>query len=235
MLADCEDVLSLANEQIRAILEMLRDGARTKTLPRTFRPLIKNVVENQRSALDYTAQVIYDQWATKKKPQNVYWPLAKKPEDFPSLMEGNFPGVAATRPDIRDAIERHQMVPTRWPQNLHALTIENKHINLSEQTHINDELVRVFTDETAYMGYSMLRVASGRLVDAGNASQEMIDRLAFDPETRSLMLVPGEHAEWMQLWDWAFTDLNAHVASTLVQIQHGVRVALQDISSVAGL
>src|SRR5437899_766768 len=102
--------------------------------------LIKNVVENQRSVLDYTAQAAADKYGCGTDP---YWPAAQKPAEFKARMnepKRGLPGLLANHPKVAATFERHQPYqPSHgWIWHLFDLTRENKHHRLSPQTQASD-------------------------------------------------------------------------------------------------
>src|SRR4051794_2940679 len=103
---DINALLNDAEEQIEAV-EDLHDVALTDpiTLQR-FKTRIKNVLEAQRSALDYLAVGLTE---TFGKPKGlIYFPLAQAADEFPDVMDRHMPGVATARKEIAVAIEKHQ-------------------------------------------------------------------------------------------------------------------------------
>jgi len=189
-----QSVLDLAAEQL-AEVERLHDETLATGVPSgRMQALIKNVVENQRSVLDYTAQAVADKYACKTNP---YWPAAKNPADFQARMNKELPGIVATHPRIAAAFERHQPYqPSHsWLLHLFALTRENKHHRL-----------------TAQVGGDELRPGVVRPSGHSRIVGPMVVRVR-----------------------WDFVDPSVPVLDTLRQVQAGVQIAAEDVSSAAGL
>src|ERR1035441_4334566 len=130
---DINALLDDADEQI-GVIQALHDPALSDEKERRrFRTRVKNVLENQRSALDYLAVGITEKYGTPKG--FLYYPLAQSETDFAAQMNSKMPGGAAARPDIADAIKRHHpyVATHEWLRQLNRLTREHKHNRLSVQ------------------------------------------------------------------------------------------------------
>jgi hypothetical protein len=137
MLAYVQSVLDLGAEQIAEVERLHDEAVATGIVTGRMQALIKNVVENQRSPLDYTAQAISDRY---KLGTNPYWPAAKESGDFTHMIERQLPGLLAAQPDVAAALERHQPYQPghEWMPCLFALTRENKHHRLTPQKRGSD-------------------------------------------------------------------------------------------------
>src|SRR6266508_2314286 len=103
---DIRALMEDAAEQIAAA-GALHDEALTDYKVRgRFKTRVKNVLEAQRSSLDYLAVAITEQYGTPKGP--IYYPLAPSSAEFAAEMDRKMPGVAAAEPDIAAAVGRHQ-------------------------------------------------------------------------------------------------------------------------------
>ena len=131
-----DDIVALLNDahdQIQ-VVKTLHDQALEDTAARgPLKSRIKNVLENQRSTLDYLAVAITKRYGSDKG--FVYYPLAQSEQEFPSEMETKMPGVAGAEPAICDAIKRHQPFQSNggWLREMNQLTRQQKHTGLSAQ------------------------------------------------------------------------------------------------------
>src|SRR3954447_9221556 len=132
---DVEALLALADEQMAGIEELYGESLAEKQVSSRLQALIKNVIENYRSALDYVANAAAEKYA---KPGRVYWPYAPAPSDFPRHFDKNFPGLRNARPEIAAAWERCQPYQTGydWLGALFELAKDNKHRALSPQKRV---------------------------------------------------------------------------------------------------
>jgi hypothetical protein len=132
-LEDIAAILDDAQEQISA-LRALHDEALDKETARPrFRARVKSVLEQERSALDYLAVEITKMHGTSNGL--IYYPLAQSAQEFPSVMAGKMPGVAAAAPAVATAIEKWQpyQLGGEWLRDLNRLAREQKHNRLTLQ------------------------------------------------------------------------------------------------------
>ncbi len=91
MLPDAKAVLDLAAENLQQIHSIYEETLHDKEASPRLRALIKNVVENQRSALDYVAHAVTQKYG--KSGTKTYWPYCEDPTKFVNSIDGNMPGV----------------------------------------------------------------------------------------------------------------------------------------------
>ena len=70
----------------------------------SLQTFIKNLLENQRSALDYLAERILDKHGKRGARTKAYYPITKTSYDFGRALARNLPGVHASQP-VAKAIE----------------------------------------------------------------------------------------------------------------------------------
>lgn len=132
-IGDIQALLAEADAQIVALKRFHDDALNDPNARRPFKAKIKNVLENQRSALDYLAVGVTEQVGTPKGL--IYYPLAQSPSEFPTLFEAKMPGVAVANKHVMAAIERHQPYSPNheWLRHLNQLTREQKHNRFTQQ------------------------------------------------------------------------------------------------------
>jgi len=191
--------LDLAEEQIGQIDAIYAKTLEANEVSGRLQALVKNVLDNQRSALEFVAYAVVETYGDTSKLGKVHWPNTTDPTKFQGLFDFRVPGVRANRSDIADAFERHQEFQPdhEWATRLFPLSVENKHHMLSPQT--NESLVPRPIMSPSYPG-------------------------------RPIHITPT-----VVFIDWTFADHGVPVLNTLKAIQHGVSVAVQDVSAVAGL
>lgn len=167
---DIRALLEDASEQMEILVALheralAHAGARSR-----FRTRVKNVLENHRSALDYLAVGLTNEHGSPSKSFVVYFPLAQSPGEFPAVMESRMPGVAAAKPKIAEAIERHQPYQpgNEWLSHLNKLTREQKHNALSAQIVREVFQCRVTEKATgAFVMWHGLTLEPGKMVSVG--------------------------------------------------------------------
>ncbi len=169
--------------------------------PPGFHVLVKNVLENMRSTLDYAGREITERYGERGRFR--YYPLADTRELFGEVMERNMPGVAMSQPSVRDAIERHQPYNSPWLAQLNKLTNTYKHNFFPTKTVRPSGLIE-------------------RVEESGTL-------LAYQPEVSSRIgPLPTGAVERPHL-DWHWGGTNVSVRGALLLFEHRLRQALSDI------
>ena len=70
--ADIDALLEDADEQLERVRDLYEKSLREKEVPTKLKTRIKNVVENQRSALEYLAHAIYERHGDGKGAKSYY-------------------------------------------------------------------------------------------------------------------------------------------------------------------
>lgn len=131
---------------------------------------IKNLMENLRSALDFSAHGLFDAYGSSPHADpRIYFPYAPLTQMQANFQAANriencIPGLTASRPDIVALIEsyQHYSDPTnRWLSLFMALNNENKHQQLTPQTRQEQRGLKI---ESVGMG---IELGPGALVDMG--------------------------------------------------------------------
>lgn len=119
MTEDIQALLDDADEQIRLATTLHDRALSVPTARGPFKTRVKNVLEAQRSALDYLAVRITERYGTPTR-KFIYYPLAQSEREFPSEMESKMSGVAAAEPRIAEAIKQFQPFQTNgeWLRDL---------------------------------------------------------------------------------------------------------------------
>ena len=138
------DVLALiaeTKEQYANIKDLYDKALNDKSLD--IRIKVKNLMENLRSILDYTARDIYEvickehrQKSGKKDLHNIYFPYGSKENDFKSRVGSSLPNLENLSPSLYSIIKNVQPFESynTWLYDLCKLNNENKHDKLTPQT-----------------------------------------------------------------------------------------------------
>lgn len=216
---DVDALLAEAADQLDKVRDLYEDSLRAQQVPAELQVKIKNVLENQRSALEYVAHAIVER--DGKAGSLAYFPLAASSDKFAAGFDRQMAGVAATRPDIRDAIEASQPYQPgyEWLRQLQYLTNENKHRTLTPQT-------RTETHRRSAAGgrvtWNPSAVTFGPGVTIGGQPVDPATQRTVD--TTEIIYV-----------DWLFADLHVSALRTLERIQERLPVLLDEICQVTGL
>ena len=227
-MADIEAVQDLATECLAEVEGLYEDALHAKSVPTRLQALIKNVLENERSALEYLALAIVDAHGTTIG--NVYYPLSPSAARFEGSIDSRMPGVRAGRPDIAAEVSKHQPYSHIWLADLRDLTNENKHERLTPQT--RDETRWIDTNPGgAGISFMPFQPGKGGVSFGGTV---IINGVEVDPNTlKPVGGGPQPHRETIYV-DWLFATTGRSVLQTLKAIDAGVAKAVDEIAKVAG-
>lgn len=106
------------------------------------RPLIKSMLSDLRSVLDYSAQTIWESYTTKKT--RPHFPYGKDEAKFRSSIKTNLDGLERQKPGAFvevQSIQPHKC-GSNWLHVLCSMTNMTKHNNLGKQNRENSKAVR---------------------------------------------------------------------------------------------
>jgi hypothetical protein len=257
-----DDIVTLlqdAEEQIEE-LKPLHDAALDDASVRgKFKARVKNVLEHERSALDFLAVGITNDFGTPKKGK-IYYPLANHDADFPSTIGSKMPGVAVALPAVADAIRKHQPYQPHgeWLREFNRLTRQQKHNRLSVQIVKQTFGGRVTEKATgAYFTWEGLRFEPGTIHSDGgmtrfwsnpNRDPAAPKPFTIDP-TRGVLVfgVPIDPATQRPYPDdrliseagpidqWCFVNPHWPIIFALSDFYGGVVRVVKDVLTAAGL
>lgn len=139
-----DDVITLVQESIDQYTEVEKlydKSLRAKSLD--IRIKVKNLMENLRSILDYTARDLYEgvckphrQKLGKTDPRNIYFPYGRNESDFKSSITKSLPDLEVLSVPIYNLIRNVQpfVSGNPWICDLCYINNENKHDRLTPQT-----------------------------------------------------------------------------------------------------
>jgi hypothetical protein len=198
----------------------------------TLRVRIKNVLENQRSALEYLANGLHEALGGSVS-KRVYYPVSLAPKDFPALINGQMPAVQAGSP-LYQAIEAAQPYKPgyEWLGHLAVLTRENKHHRLTPQIRDETRVVRVGMLGSGAVQYRPYQEGKGGVRFGKGVS---IGGVPVDPATQRPVPSPTQTIVDRVYVDWQFDEPRVSVLSTLKQTQDGLPKLIHDVLSASGL
>ncbi len=139
---DAKVLIQHATAHLGRIRQAYEESLREKHIKPTLLVEIKNLMENLRSALDFSAQALHAKYgSTAASRPKVYFPYAldgQSAADFRKTkrVEACIPGLAANRPDIVSTLESFQAFAdpkNAWLPRFMELNNANKHQSLTPQ------------------------------------------------------------------------------------------------------
>jgi len=178
-----DDAKELVNHAKNALPELEQDyqsSLNEKTVKAALRIDIKNIMENLRSALDFSAHGLFTKYGSSPKANpSIYFPYAALGQTQAAFQAANrietcIPGITAARPDIVARLESYQHYSNqanKWLPMFMDLNNENKHEKLTAQTRTEVKQLRIESRGAAIdlgpgAGISLGQGASIQLGDA---------------------------------------------------------------------
>jgi hypothetical protein len=225
LLAEGDAQIALVQKEYQEALQQQHAGA-------TLRVRIKNVLENQRSALEYLANGLHEALGGAPS-KRVYYPVSFAPKDFASLIKGQMPAVQAGS-SLYKAIETGQPYKPGyvWIGHLAVLTRENKHHRLTPQIRDETRVVQVGMLGGGAVQYRPQQAGKGGVRFGVGVS---IGGVPIDPATQRPVPSPTQTVVERIYVDWQFDDPRVSVLQTLREIQDGLPKLIHVVLSASGL
>jgi hypothetical protein len=212
-----EDVLALLADthvQMQTVEDLYRQAVESGVSPRALKPRIKNVLENQRSVLDYMAYVVH-QWYGKPTGSKIYYPMSSRPKYFRTDIDQRMPGVRNRNPRAAAAIKRHQPFNQEWMVWLNDLRNEQAHRVLSPHSRHDTTRIEMQFPDGGWVPVNefQVKLGDGRVVPPTDAAA------ALDYPTREVPMI-----------EWRFASPPLDALYVLDQIQRGLGRCWTDVS-----
>jgi hypothetical protein len=162
---------------------------------------IKNIMENLRSALDYSAHGLFGKYGDRNYSGNIYFPYALQSWDLnefrrKNVIENKIPGISATRPDIVLRIESYQHFnnpQNRWLPIFMDLNNESKHQNLLPQERKEKKHLNITSGNTMISmgGNATIHIPPGGMIQMGGST--ILGGQTISADNPPIMLGPGKN------------------------------------------
>ena len=242
MLKDVEAMLDLAGEQLDEIESIYEETLHEQEVSGRLKALVKNVIENYRSSLDFTANAVTAAHGSPGKA-NVYWPYATDAAKFSHFFDKCMPDVRKKRPDLADAWEKCQPYQHgyEWLGVVLDLARSNKHHTLTPQVRTEQrrrEAGDVSWDPSgAAFGAGSLTLGPGGGMMIGPGGQVTIgpNGVFINNERVEPFTQRTPSTRDVNYIDWLFDGLGVSALGVLKETQTKIVPMLHDLCSLAGL
>lgn len=170
---DAAELVNHAKQTLPKIKQAYDESLHEQTVKPVLLIEIKNLMENLRSALDFSAYGLFDVYGSSATSNpRIYFPYAtlnQTQAQFQSAnrIEKSIRGITALRPDIVARIEAYQHYSdpsNRWLPLFMALINENKHQHLTPQTRHEKRGLRIES------GGAAIELGPGASIDIGSGA-----------------------------------------------------------------
>jgi|WetSurMetagenome_2_1015567.scaffolds.fasta_scaffold325202_1 hypothetical protein len=182
---DAKALVLHAEAKLSELQEAYDESLSEKSVKATLLIEIKNVMENLRSALEFSAHGLFDKYGSSTRPDpNIYFPYSRFGQTQVEFQRSNrietcIPGVTAARPDIVAKLESVQSFASpqnEWLPKFMDLNNENKHSQLTPQTRDEARQLTIQSGGTSislgpgcsiYTGHGTLIQMGGMVIPGG--------------------------------------------------------------------
>jgi len=235
---DAKSLVEHAEKELPTIEAEYKASLAEKTVRANLLIEIKNLMENLRSALDFSAHGIFDKYGSSKKGKpSIYFPYAHPSQtlsDFQKQkrIDACIPGLSASRPDIVKLIEDYQHFAdpsNEWLPVFMALNNENKHQQLTPQTRTERKELKISS------GGSTISIGEGASISMGPGASMSIGNMniiggqKIDVNNPPVTRGPGK-TEIITWVSFHFTSNNRPVMPFLKQTVEGVKKIVDELS-----
>lgn len=221
-------LLRKIDEGVATVAELYKRDLDAQALSDDLRYVIRNVLQDCQSALDWTATAVVNRYATPSR-HSPYFPLGTDPADFRAKLATQLPDLDARAPAVAAAIERHQpyQIGSEVLGDLHKLCRVNKHQDFSPQTRTETRRVRANIAGGGSVEWDQDAVTFGPGVFIGGVQ--------VNPATQLPAPHPGLSVTKVMYVDWRFIDPPRSVLLTLQALARSVRETVVDVRTAASL
>lgn len=201
-----------------------QQSLQNKSVDIEFELLVKNFLENLRSALDYLAfQIAEENKCTGKKGS--FPILSETSHGFHLFMKNNFPNLEKNNSDLFKKLESVQYYNNtnerEWMKNLKVLVNHYKHVRLKQQKVKNDGGVAVIGDGIRIFAKEINMEKGGQIIDARGNALRGSQKITKDTKTitdNGGLVVATLH--WDDLF---FEEINKPMLETITGIITGIQ------------
>lgn len=239
-----EDAKSLVSKGERELGELKKAYERSLSSQNISAELlidIKNLMENLRSALDYTAHGLFDKYGKKTKTDpKIYFPYALATQSLADFQNSKrvgacLPGVDSSRPDVAQRIEGFQHFAGkswRWVPIFMDLNNSNKHQQLTPQIRRQSRELRMTFP--GGVGISMsegakIVIGGGASISSGGVFIGGNQEISVD---RPPVMSGGGKSEVITWVSFHFSSNNEPVIPFLTECVTGVKTIVEELSAI---
>ena len=237
---DANHLVRFASEHFHHIEEAYNASLSEKEIKPELLIEIKNFMENLRSALDFSAHGLFQNYGSSTAPNpKIYFPyalLSQSKEEFQKSLRINdcIPGLSTNRSDITTKLESYQHFAApnnRWLPIFMDLNNENKHQQLTPQVRKEAKELRISS------GGASISIGSGASISIGPGASIQIGGMvipggqSFDVNKPPVTIGPGKK-EVLTWVSFHFITNDEPVLPLLRQALEGVGGIVQELSTI---
>jgi hypothetical protein len=234
---DAKALLDASEKQLAKITAEYNQSLTKQQIGAPLLVEIKNLMENLRSALDYTAHGLFEKYGNCAVDPKIYFPYAWLTLDLAGFRAKNcvgskIPGLPQNRPDIVTKIESYQHFSNpknRWLPIFMDLNNENKHQKLTPQTRTQTKQLTIQSggSHISLGEGSSIQIRGGAFIQIGDSIMTGHQNITPDNPAK----ISGSAQQTVTTWvSFNFTDNNEPVLPLLTQALVGTTQIVDELS-----
>ncbi|HCY17387.1 MAG: hypothetical protein A2Z93_13335 [Curvibacter sp. GWA2_64_110] len=234
---DARALVEHSKQELEKIRSAYAGSLKSQQISPVFLVEIKNLMENLRSALDFSAVGLFQKYGNGKPNAKIYFPYASLNQDATKFraagrIEACIPGITASRPDVVLALESVQHfagAEWSWMPHFMELNNENKHQRLTPQTRQESRQLKLSSDSGAAIilgDGASIQIGGGAFIQLGDA---LIPGGQSISPTNPGQIIGGNQE--LTVWvSFHFSSNNMPVMPLLEQATAGVEKIVQSLA-----
>lgn len=237
---DAKELVKHAENQFGKIKKVYEQSLHKRSIEPELLIEIKNLMENLRSALDFTAHGLFNKYGNSTKSGlKIYFPYATENQSKSDFQKQNgiekcIPGLSTSCPDIVGKIESYQYFSdpnNRWlPQFMH-LCNENKHQQLTPQKRAEIKELKLTSGGTSISLGESASISMGSGAQIRMGGMIIPGGQKFDVNNPPVTIGSGtkEIITWVSFY---FSSNNQPVIPFLKQCIDGIKKIVEELSKL---
>ena len=237
---DAQELIEYTRDRLPEVKSAYEAALSDKEIKPKLLIEIKNLMENLRSALDFTAHgLFYKYGLSTAKSSGIYFPYAIMNQSEAEFRRSNridtcIPGLSSNRPDIAEKIISFQHFSderNKWLPVFMQLNNENKHQQLTPQIRRETKELKISSGGASISMGSGASISVGRGASIRIGGMTIPDGQTFNADRPPVTLGPGkkEVITWVS---FHFSTTGTPVLSFLNQSLEGVARIVSELSVV---
>ena len=193
------ELVKHAKNQLHNIQPVYQNSLNNKEIDSHLLIEIKNLMENLRSALDFTARALHQKHVKPlKSVRNIYFPYVFESHtnlDFSKRIKKCIPSLSKSRPDIVAKIDSYQHYHgenNKWLPRFMELNNENKHQQLTPQKKREFKQLRISSGSTKIIMGGKASISMGRGAKIQMGDMTIPGGQTFNADNPPITFGPGK-------------------------------------------
>ncbi|MGE8049674.1 hypothetical protein ACQKPT_15400 [Pseudomonas monteilii] len=212
---DIAELMEAVDSNLLALRAAYESAKHNEEQLSAARPVIKSILGDLRSILDYCAMSIFESYS--RKEWRPYFPYGKNEIVFLKSIDKNLNGLATQSPDIFQLVLSLQphICGSSWLTDLCEMTNHTKHRNLGIQKRINSPQGSVTVGNLFKVSGGSQIILDGAMIDGEVINDGAPVTLTDTSSEKEIKNIFGGIAEVSKSYDWVIFEMNDYPGDVL--------------------